>query len=259
MLSDTPVDAQQADPSPATPAAQADPSAGTQNTAQPAAAEVPFHQHPRWQQMMQERNADRQLITQLRQQADQFQKWQQAQQQSGQPQPTDEQRAALAALRQLQSLDPESAKQQQRIDQLERALQGVVQHQQQVLTSQGKAQLSQMAADANLPTDPKSLAIVENAVTVYLADNPEAVARFRNHDLSVIKDAFNEFNTGFLGKLRREPLAQVAETKTAAQALPRPLRTGSAPGQAAPVKGANRADTLAQMGEKFRALLSGQG
>jgi hypothetical protein len=224
-----------AESSPATPDPAAAPT--SQATTQPAPGDqngnVPFHEHPRWQQLMRERAQERQELAQLRAAA---QRWQQSQQQGSQRQPTAEEQQALQALRQLQAMDPESAKQQQRIDQLERALQSVQQYQQTALTTQGRGQLQQMASDAGLPTDAKSLAIIENAVTVFLADNPEAVQRFRNADLSVLKDAFSEFDKTFVSKLRREQQVATSQTKLNMTRTVPPRQTGGASGPAAPPK-----------------------
>ena len=94
--------------------------------------------------------------------------------------------------------------------------------------------LAEMASAANLPTTSKALKVIENAVTVYLEDNPEGVQRFRNGDVSVLKDAFKEFDTDFLSKLKRESAATLVDTKTAAQRLPPALRSGSPPCPSAP-------------------------
>jgi len=239
--------------------------APSQATTQPAqngdqnGDNVPFHQHPRWKQVMGELQQLRPLRTEYQRLQQELQQLRAGQQQVGQRQPTPEQQQALQALRELQALDPESSKLQQRIDQLERTLQGFEQRQQTVLTTQGMNQLGEMARESGLPTDPKSLRVIENAVTVYLADNPEAVQRFRNHDLSVIKDAFKEFNDNFLGKMRRESVARVAETKQAAAAIPTPAKNGAPPGPSAPPKvtAANESDVRAGMRERFRSLLMG--
>lgn len=237
--------------------------AGAQNTDQAAQnGQQPqyksFNEHPEWQRR--ELTWQRRMEQQNAQWERRFADLQRQFTPQNQPrQATPEQQQALQALRELQALDPENAKLQGEVAQLRQMLQGLVQQQQTALTTQGRSQLSQMAADSGLPTDQKSMAVIENAVTVYLADNPEAVQRFRNHDLSVIKDAFKEFNDTFLGKLRRETTAGIVEKKTAAAAIPTPPRNGAPPGPSAPPKvtAANEQDVRAGMREKFRALLSG--
>ncbi len=262
MLDGTPTDVS-TDSSPVTTDQGADTSAATQNTGTPAPSQVPFHEHPRWQQLMQERTTDRQQMAQMRAQLEHFQRQaqqaaQQAQQ-SGQRQPTQDEMDAARRIRELQSYDPEYAKQQQRLDQLERRYEQMMQQQRTALTTQGHSALNRMASEAGLPTDAKSLRVLENAVTVYLADNPEAVQRFNAHDLSVLDDAFKEFNTSFLGKARRESVAGVATTKAAAAAIPTPPRNGGLPGPAAPPKvtAGNEGEIRSGMREKFRSLLMG--
>jgi predicted RNase H-like nuclease (RuvC/YqgF family) len=250
----------QAESSPVTPDSAAQPT--SQATTQPAPdgdpnGQVPFHQHPRWQQLMRERAQERQELAQLRAAA---QRWQS--QPQGQPPPlSPEEQQAIQALRRLQSLDPESAKQQQRIEQLERMLQSVQQYQQTALTTQGRGQLQQMASEAGLPTDAKSLAIIENAVTVFLADNPEAVQRFRNADLSVLKDAFSEFDKTFVSKLRREQQAATAQTKLNMTRTVPPRPTGGTPGPAAMPKAEDVGERafLRQLSERASQRLAGGG
>jgi hypothetical protein len=102
------------------------------------------------------------------------------------------------------------------------------------LTTQGRAQLSQMAAESGLPNDEDGLAIAEMAVTHYLAKNPEAVQRFRSGDISVLKDAFSSFNNSFVSKIRRDGAAATAQTKNTMLRNVPPRQSGGQSGAVAP-------------------------
>ena len=232
------LDVTTADSSTATSAtATADTTAGSQNTGQADANGQPqyksFHEHPDWQRR--EQTWQRRLEQRDREWERRFQEHQR-QPQTTPRQPTLEQQEALRALRELQSYDPESARDRQELAALRQEVSQLRGHYQSAFTQQGRGELARMAGEIGLPNDAKSLRVIENAVTVYLADNPDAVQRFQAHDASVLKDAFKEFNDTFVSKLRRENAAATAQTKTQMLRTVPPRPAGSQSGPVAPPK-----------------------
>jgi hypothetical protein len=224
----------------ASPAADTQPAppAEAQNTGttQPTEQQVPFHQHPRWQQVMGENRQLKQTVSGLMQWKEQMER----QAQAGAP-PTPEQQMqfqqAAGALRQIIGSDPELkallelAKNSNGLLQAPQAMQAIQQSQFQALTRSAQSRISELAKAEGLAGDARTRRYIESMVTdEILSMGPEAVARYRQGDQSVISEAFEQIK-GFTGSLRRSATTNVLQTKDATNRLP-PRPAG---GQAGPV------------------------
>lgn len=232
-MSDEMMGAEVAD-SPAADATQADPSAGTQNTGingQPTEASVPFHQHPRWQQMMAERNQSRQTIAELQQRLQQID-----QRTQPQPSPRDPSRVQAGdALRELIAEHPElkglldAPKYGEEITKLNQLVQGLVQTQQRAQVTAGRAPIAEAASKHGLDAGR-----LERYVVGSLLDDPQALARYRAGDPSVVTEVLKDFEDNVSGKLSRPTAIATAQTKLTTRNLPPRSAVGTPPGQAAP-------------------------
>lgn len=219
--------------------------AGSQNTSngQPTVEkEPPFHQHPRFQQLIGENRTLKSTVAEMQRSIGEMQRLQQ-QAQSGAGLSQDEQKQyseAAQALKKILAADPELKEMfesRSKISKLEQGYQGVQRlsqaHQQSVARA-GRAQIEQMVKDADLPSDKTAMEHIEALVANRIGTNPELLARFNDGDLSAISEAFDAVK-GFLGSLRRDSAATVLTAKTKTRQLP-PAPRGGAAGAEAPPK-----------------------
>ena len=237
------VDAAAADSSPAIdPSAPPQPDA--QNGTPPAEAQVPFHQHPRWQELMRERaelrTSNTQLTGQVQQLTQAVQQMQQNAPRQGTP-PNEEYVKAADALLKIMEVNPKLKALLGLADaapQLFKGYQGVqdlTQAQTQALLRSGRTEISSLATKAGLPASDEDIDHLEEMVAGVIRRTPGAEERFRQGDLSVVNDAFKKITDGFVANLRRPAAAQLADTKNKVQRLP-PAPRGGLPGGAAPPK-----------------------
>lgn len=267
MPDDVGVDAAtSADPSSAA-ATTTDPSAGTKNTdtnGQPADANVPFHQHPRWQEVMRELKE----LRPLRGAYGQLQQELQALKTAGQPlngQARDPERvAAIKALRSLFEEDPElkellnATKHGEEITLLKGALGQYMQREQQGWVRTGREAISAFAT-ANKLSEAAGKRL-EGAVLGQIVAEPELLQRARSGDMTaVVKELLDGLDNDVFKTLRRADTAALVENKIAASKLPPALRAGSHAGPTAPPKvtAANEQEVRAGMREQLRAMLLG--
>jgi hypothetical protein len=227
--------------SPPAPVDSASPtSAATQNT--DPDAQVPFHRHPRFQQLIAQNREHQQNIRHLTERlarAEHFQHYRQ--QQPAEP-PSQEMVDAARALKLLMQSDPELRElYEQRqafrlLPQLHQGYQSLHQAHQRGIVSSGTSQIASLAKDLGLSTDPKALRHVEEMVAGVIRSDPDLDARFRAGDGSAIAEAFNEVRASFLDGLRRQQTTALTSTKQRMQQLPSPLRGGSARGAELPEK-----------------------
>jgi hypothetical protein len=216
-------------------------SAATQNT--DPDAQVPFHQHPRFQQLIAQnrefRAGQAQTAAHIRQLTDRLARYESSQRAPVEP-PTQEVLEAARTLKTLMQADPElrailQAQEQLRVlPQVYQGYQQLHQAHQRGIVSNGTAQLATLAKEAGLSTDPRALRHVEEMVAGVIRSDPDLDARFRAGDGSVIAEAFNEVNASFLTGLRRQQHAALSTTKQRMQRLPTPLRGGGARGAELP-------------------------
>lgn len=236
-----------------------DTSAGTQNTGangQPSTPDVPFHQHPRWQQVMGENRQMRQAIAELRRE-------QQAARDARQvPMPAEmshedavAEAQALEALERLASKHPKFKALLDHADKLPGLIQSAqgVQSLQKAnrdsLNQRGRESISGLVKSENLPTDARFVRRVEHMIAAEIAEMDGGEARFVRGDLSVIQEAFNAIKPD-LALISRPAAANVIQTKNNVRNLP-PAPRGGGPGQEPPL-------TLASVGgdeNKYRAAL----
>lgn len=227
----------------------ADPSqATTQPVQPPAEPQVPFHQHPRFQQLIREGQLSRQTIATLQQQLREESERRTALEKkftAGQstPEEAEELRKAAGALERILMGNPEALERillahpkfkalAENADKLMATTGGVEQIQQaqsQALYRQAQSHIHEMAKSAGLPSEPKYLSRLVRAVAAEAQSLPDGNARFAAGDLSVLDEAFKALQTDFLATTQRAGTAQLLQTKSRTQSLP-PAPRGSAAG-----------------------------
>lgn len=227
----------------------ADPSAIPQPGAQPDVqadpnANVPFHKHPRFQEIIRQnqdfRAQNGQLTTQVNQLTQAVQQLQQNRPQQGE-QPNAEFVRAAEALIQIMQVNPRLKALLGLADaapQLVKGYQGVqslTQVQQSNLLRSGRNEISSLASKAGLPADDESVDLLEEMVAGVIRRTPGAEARFRQGDMGTVSEAFKKIQDGFVANLRRPAAASVAQTKDKVRNLP-PAPRGGLPGTPAPAK-----------------------
>ena len=215
----------------------------TQADAQ-SADQRPFHEHPRFQELIAQNRDFKTQNGQLSQQVQQLtQAVQQMQQQAprgGQP-PSEEYTKAADALLKIMEVNPRLKALLGLSDaapQLIKGYQGVqdlTQAQSTALLRSGRQEISSLAAKANLATDDDSVDLMEEMVAGVIRRTPGAEERFRQGDLSTVGDAFKKIQDGFIANLRRPAAASVLQTKDKVRGLP-PAPRGGLPGGSAPAK-----------------------
>lgn len=220
----------------------ATPPAGAQNTGTtqpPAAKEPPFHQHPRFQQLIGENRNLKGELAEMRSIVDGLKRTAEA------PARTADERAqrgeAIKALKDLMTEDPELAELlsiRKEFPQLKQGYQGVQQlsqAQQQAQQRQTFTHIEQLAKSADLPTDKAFLSRLFRLVVSEAQSIPEGEQRYMQGDMSLFDEAFEAVKTGFLGQVRREAAAPVLNAKLKTQRLP-PVSRGGPAGAEAPPK-----------------------
>lgn len=222
----------------ASPAAAPAP-AGAENTEQgPQAGQQPeklppFHQHPRWQQMLGENRQLKAAVTQL---AQQMQSLQQRAQTQGTVSPEDRAayQQAAHALKQIFETDPELKvlmdvmKNGQQLLGATSTMQSLRESQLRALERQGVSQIQQLADTDGLPKDEKFRASLVKLVEAEALSLPQAKERFAQGDPSVIDEAFANVKASFLAHLKREGQQQLLDTKSRTRQLPPAPRGGPA-------------------------------
>ena len=233
-MSDEMMDAAPAESSPAPDAA---PTPDQAPVAPAQTQEPPFHQHPRFRELT---TANRELKQQLQQIQQQIQQ-QQRQQQSGQPQLSQEEQQAVTVLKKLMQSDPElaaalmAAKQ---LPQFQQRFQGMDQMQAraaQAHNNAGRNAIKEMATAAGLDTSEDNLKHIVRLVAGAAMDLENGNERYANGDLSVLKEAFDLIQKGWLSSVRKPAQDALNQTKNKLRTLPPPVR-GQAAGQPAPPK-----------------------
>lgn len=190
----------------------------------------PFHQHPRWQQMLGE---NRQLKAAVQTLASQMQQLQAAAQRNGGATPPEQQQyqEAAAALRKIFEADPELRtllEQAKHGSTLASGLQQVRQSQMAALERQGIDRILSRAKEAGLPQGKEYLTRLVKTVEAEVLQIDQGKQRFAAGDLSVLDEAFANINEHFLGQMRREQTAQTLATKDKTRQLPPAPRGGAA-------------------------------
>lgn len=242
------------------------------NQQQNTEEQVPFHKHPRWQQLQGELRSGRQTIQQLQQMVGELQRGQ-MQARSG-PGLNDEQRRqygeAAAALKQVLQHDPELAPILQMLKQYPQFAQQLQQF------SGGQQELQQAAAKANLQN---ARAVISDLVSQHnLAfgkeDMPMVNAliaraamslengdeRYRQGDETLFEEAFKSV-LPFLKKFGAAATVQTAATKGKTTNLPPANTRGGLPGSTALPKlerGKER-DYESELGKLARRMLGAGG
>lgn len=243
----------------------ADPSAGTQNTDQPANGQdklTPFHLHPDWQRMVQKNRTyetqNRELATRLQQLEDVAKRSAPTNGSARDP----ERVAAAKALRELIAEDPDlkglldATKHGEELTLLRGALGQYMQREQQGWVRTGREAISAFATTNKLSEAAGKR--LEGAVLGQIVAEPELLQRARTGDMTaVVKELLDGLDNDVFKTLRRADAAALVETKNAASRLPPRSPAGSPSGPAAPVKVtvANEQEVRAGMREKLRGLL----
>jgi len=153
---------------------------------------------------------------------------------------SEQERLAYQALQRLNARDPtyqamqqglrEMAQYRQHYQALQQQQQALARQTQTSLISQGQGQIGMLAQQAGLPTDANYLGHVENNLAAIIRSNPEAHARWRQGDPSIVPWAFRVYQQEGIGPLARQSNAAIAQVKNSMRNLASPMRGGS-PGQ----------------------------
>lgn len=244
---------------PAEPSGQAPSTPGAPPPAPDANRYVPYE---RFQQVnSQWRETQRQL-------ADLTQKFQAREARANEPAaptPSQTERAAAAALKQLIQIDPELAatlkigQHGERLDKFEKMLASLVDSQHQGRVTGGRKAIADYVARLGLPAE--SAKQMERTVVGYITDDPDLAERWARGDLSVISDALDDFKKAVLDATRRPQQQAVIDTKARTNRLP-PVTRGSGPGQEPPLKLGPNDDPrsfMKALAERARAMAGAAG
>jgi hypothetical protein len=226
----------------------ADPSQATTQPVQPTEPQVPFHQHPRFQQLIREGQLSRQTIATLQQQLREESERRTALERkftAGQstPEEAEELRKAAGAIERILMGNPEAlerillahpkfkalAEDADKLKATPGAVEQIQQAHSQALFRQAQHHIHDLAQSAGLPSDPKYLSRLVRAVAAEAQSLPDGNSRFAAGDLSVLDEAFKALQTDFLATTQRAGTAQLLQTKSRTQSLP-PAPRGSAAG-----------------------------
>ena len=216
--------------------------------AQPAApAEPPFHQHPRWKELIRDRQMSRQTIAQMQQQLEQQQAKSaelERKQNQGRTSPEEDEqlRQAGTALERIIMSNPEmldrllSAHPQFKAwkDNADKLLattgqtEQMAQAQSQALMRQATSHIHALAKDANLPQDPAYLQRLVRLVAAEAQAIEGGSQRYSQGDLSVLDEGFKALQSNFLAHTQRAGTAGLLQTKHATRGLPPAPRGGAA-------------------------------
>lgn len=217
------------------PAAQA----GTEPQSQDATSQqqVPFHQHPRFQQVIGQNRELRATVAQLQGQIAQIQ--QRVNSQGGATQQDQsEYREAAAALKRVIAADPELAELLEIRKQFPQAAQGMQQLQQQAARAhqaQARSHMESLIKGANLNVPAEQMPMVVGLIAQAAMRIPGGNDRYVAGDMRVLNEAFEQVK-GFLEGFRKPAEVATAQTKNKLRSLPTPPRTGTPAGQPAPEK-----------------------
>lgn len=248
---------------------QSEPSSQGTSTPDPAQAgaqqqQQPFHTHPRFRALIEENRGLKATVGSLNQRLGQLESLSaRAQAQGGMTQEEAAQyREAATALKKIIQNDPELAQLLQLREHLPQLRQGY-ESVQQLGRAQAQAQMTSarnhirdMAAKEGLPTDQKYLTHLVRLVAAEAMQLPDGNERYDRGDMSVLEEAFASIKGSFLGTLRREATAGVAQTKDKLKKMPPAPRGGAAGPEApkAPAAGEERKFT-SDMHKRGLALL----
>lgn len=226
-----------------------DPSQATTPPAQqpPAEPQVPFHQHPRFQQLIREGQMSRQTIATLQQQYEQAQAKlaeleKKATQGTSTPEEEEELRKAGGALERILMRNPEALDRilsqhpkfkalAENADKLLASQTGVTQMQQaqsQALMRSATSHIHSLAKEAGLPQDAGYLQRLVRLVAAEAQQIEQGNARFSQGDLSVLDEAFKALQSNFLAHTQRAGTAALLDTKQRTTSLPPASRGGAA-------------------------------
>lgn len=233
-MPEEPMDAS-AESSPATPAEPASPSAGTLN-AEPtdgaADQQPPFHEHPRFQQLIGENRQLKAAVSELNRRLQGLEK---PKTDSAPPEYVEAAEALLKIL-------PANPKLKALLDLADRApsllenVDTLNQGRVNGLLLQSRATLKGLAEDAKLPADPDSLALLEEMIVGAIRRIDGGEARFLRGDPDVIREAFEYAEKRLLSQLRQGGAAALVSTKQKTKNLPPAPRGAGLPGQEPPAK-----------------------
>lgn len=269
-------------------AVESAPSTDTQETpaqapSQPAQQppEQPFHLHPRFQELIRDRNMSRQTIAQLQQQFEQSQakiaELERKQTQGRTSPEEDEQlRQAGTALERIIMSNPEMLDRllsahpkfktlSENADKLLASQTGVQQIQQaqgQALMRQAESRIHSLAKEANLPQDPAYLQRLVRLVAAEAQAIEGGNQRFSQGDLSVLDEGFKALLQNFLAHTQRAGTAGLLQTKSRTQSLPPAPRGGAAGPPGLPKfdpKTMTVQDRLGQLSRASRSMLDEGG
>lgn len=249
MYEDTQV-ADGADSTTADPAQQADPSAGTQNTGQPAEAQVPFHQHPRWQERTREiqtlRQQNQSLNTTLQQLQGRLQQLEAAR--SPSTPPSQEELAAREALHRLDPNLKNVGQYGEKLGELEGA---VSEFRQERFVTTGERQIEVFAKQHGLDA-----ATLSNTLTEIIKNDPALMERAQKGDARLVSQYLQGLQPVVASLRSQGQQAQREATVNAAQTKQQMLRTVP-PRQAGSQSGAVAPPTLASDGSNAREHMAG--
>jgi uncharacterized phage infection (PIP) family protein YhgE len=232
-------------------AAQAD-SSSVDTAPQPAAPspedqadlQVPFHKHPRFQELIAQnrefRSTNGQLTQQVQQLTQAVQQMQRNAPNNGTP-PNEEYVKAADALLKIMEVNPRLKALLGLADSAPQLMQGyqgvqeLTQAQTQSLLRSGRQEISSLATKAGLPSSDEDIDLLEEMVAGVIRRTPGAEERFRQGDLNTVADAFKKISEGFVANLRRPAAQNVIDTKNKVRNLP-PAPRGGLPGGSAPAK-----------------------
>ena len=203
----------------------------------------PFHQHPRFRELIAENRSLKESTQQLSQRLAQLEQLQTTARQDG-GLTADEKRQyaeAATALKRIFAADPELKalfEARTYLPQLAEGYQSV----QRLTQAQGQAQMetarghiAQLAAQEGLPADKKWLTHLTRLVAGAAMGLDNGNERYDRGDLSVLDEAFDAVKGDFLALLRQNAATATAQAKTKLRTLP-PAPRGSAAGPEAPPK-----------------------
>lgn len=240
-------------------------------TTQPAATQPEgqqprgFHEHPDWQRMVASRREDRVTIQRLEGMVRQLQQTTAARAASPDAPLSQEEQTAIATMKRLMARDPDLAAAlgvSKQLPEVQDRLKGYEAAQAQAARAHMHAAttaIKELATEAELPTDPKSLLYITRLVATEAMGLEGGDQRFQRGDLDILREAFENIKP-FLAGLRKPAETNLANTKDKVKRLPLPARGGAA-GPAAPPKLDPNASTddvrkfEANLGDRARKML----
>lgn len=239
--------------------------------------EPPFHQHPRFQQLIRDGQMSKQTIAQLQQQVEQYQqKFAELERKANQgrtsPEEDEQLRLAGSALERILMSNPELLDRllsahpkfktlSENADKLLATTGQTEQMQQaqsQALMRQATGHIHTLAKEAGLPQDPAYLQRLVRLVAAEAQAIEGGNQRFSQGDLSVLDEGFKALQSNFLAHTQRAGTAGLLQTKSRTQSLPPAPRGGAAGPPGLPrfdPKTMTVTDRLAQYSKAARTML----